>query len=846
MEEVERAVDDLVGHLRAGRRGFALETMGVSALDGLYASVMGSLVDADPIKSARTKQARRLITEFGAAERSAVGLHAPLSSLVDGPIAVLQASDRTPTVSIKVDDEFGALRVEQREEIVQKILAPLAQAVDLRLIATGRWQRKLVKEYHTSLPGVSDRDIAHPYASQGEVAEQVEAARDTLDPDGRETTILRSIGSEASKATSYHSLYADAQVSDSRVRQCLGVLADYDLVTRFDGPEGRMVELLVAGRQYLETLEEEISVQQQLSDCVSEPGNRSGNSRVSPHAHGAPPQPGDGGGSDGVERSRYHQVRPEARYRAAAVAAAAVEGGVTVADHPIAPKDDPEEPHWHYDERDDRLVIGAEYRNPMQWWVCVALALADPRTWEHALPPERLEDGKVGDLLVEHTDLLRNSRCLGYLADRNATGEDYRDALLEAAEDLREMTRDLHHRNYSDRDSFRGDVIREALGLAGTIVHLCDLADVEVIREVRIPEFSRNFKESDERDLARTINKGAIIQSRYREFAAYRQLFETREKKVRNAIPPAVDAASPYGELIGSFVVVGKGIGEAFADRLSRQIGAGKPREDAPEFAVPVPVKVIDGSERDAHAQTVRLLCRQKSLTATRETISVLAALTGTPWDTAAALRNLASENRELGRELRLDEVRFALMTLPHTRIVPDMSKPALSKIVHRLLTAESPLSQSELAELADVSARSVRNHTEYLAAFDFIRDTDEGWRFTLPFRESERGETVLPWFTATGSDEHVFVRDVLAEAVHQIVSARRYADPEDPIGGALCAGPGDVVPALQETCEWLDPWIDAVCLHLSVDQQTEPSRYAIAGTIPGQTTLDVEKRSTP
>lgn len=167
LEEVERAVDDLVGHLRAGRRGFALETMGVSALDGLYASVMGSLVDADPIKSARTKQARRLITEFGAAERSAVGLHAPLSSLVDGPIAVLQASDRTPTVSIKVDDEFGALRVEQREEIVQKILAPLAQAVDLRLIATGRWQRKLVKEYHTSLPGVSDRDIAHPYASQG-------------------------------------------------------------------------------------------------------------------------------------------------------------------------------------------------------------------------------------------------------------------------------------------------------------------------------------------------------------------------------------------------------------------------------------------------------------------------------------------------------------------------------------------------------------------------------------------------------------------------------------------------------------------------------------------------------
>jgi hypothetical protein len=514
-----------------------------------------------------------------------------------------------------------------------------------------------------------------------------------------------------------------------------------------------------------------------------------------------------------------------------------------VADHPIPPKDDPEEPHWHYDEDADRLVVGCQYTNPLQGWVCVALALADPRTFRYTLSPERIEAGELGNLLADHTDLLRRSRCLGYLADADATGEGYRDALLEAAEELRELTKDLAHENYEDRDRFRGVILREAHGLAGTIAHLCNLAGVELVREFRIPEFSRDFDAGDKRDFATTIAKGATIQSRYRQFAAYRQLFETREKKLDGAISPTVDAEDPQGELIGSFSIVGNGAGEAFADRLRRELGATDPREDAPEFDVPIPVATIDGSERRHHAAVVRELYERKSIRPTQAATSVLAALAGTPYDTAAALHNLAPETKAPGRDLRLDEVRFALETLDSDRILPDMSKPALSRIVHALLATDEPLMQAAIAERADVSVRSVRNHAATLAAFDFVRETAEGWRFALPFRTSERGETVLPATVATADDE-VTARDVLADALADLLDPDRYADPDDPVAGALFAGPGEVLPALAAV-DWLGPWVAAVRTltdnNTGCSQptgQSVPGRVATVGEPPTQASL--------
>ncbi|GAA0474467.1 hypothetical protein GCM10008985_33760 [Halococcus dombrowskii] len=54
-------------------------------------------------------------------------------------------------------------------------------------------------------------------------------------------------------------------------------------------------------------------------------------------------------------------------------------------------------------------------------------------------------------------------------------------------------------------------------------------------------------------------------------------------------------------------------------------------------------------------------------------------------------------------------QVRYALGTLDTKRILPAMEKPSLSKVVHTLLVTDEPLVQSDLANQAGVSARSVR-----------------------------------------------------------------------------------------------------------------------------------------
>ena len=853
---LDTGVNELVGHLHAGQRAFALEQHGVTALDGLYASVVTALADTDPIREQRRAEALRLTEEFGTAERTAFWIHAPVEEIADGPLAILEASEASPTVAVEIDDAFAELNADQRTEVIG-LLADLASTVDLRIVATGRWQRKLAREYREQLPSVSEQYNAGP--SAGTITQRVEAAREALDADGRKIRILRQLAGETAETLSYNALYAAHDVSKGAVRQCLTTggpsLADLGLVETFSRATGRgnAVELLAAGRELLNTLDSEIGRQQRLESVVSETGNLSDDSRVTPPAHEGRPSPAaeaEGGAGAAADRNshrhrlpHYHQVRSAARHRYAAAAGTATDGGITLVDHPISEKNDRGEPHWYYDHEDDRLLVGAEYDNPMKGWVCIALALANPRTFRHILTPERFEAGKLGDMLANHTDLLRNSRCLGYLADRNATAEDYTDALLDAADDLRDLTKDWYHGNFENPNQFRATILREAHGLAGTMVHLLDLADVDLVREFRLPNFARDYDESDRHDLAETIAIGASIQSRYREFAAYRQLFENRKDK--RTFPPTVDADDPFGECIGSFVLVGKSI-EGFADHLRRQLSNQETHEDAPEFAVKIPVEVADERRHVAHA--VRLLCRQKSIRPTREAISLLAALTGTPYDVARALHNLDSETKAPNRELRLDEVRYALGTLDAKRVVPEMGKPSLSKIVRVLLVAETPLVQSELAERAGISTRSIRTHTERLAAFDFVRETDAGWRFALPLRgdgeHNERGDDIRPWFVAATDDEsgvtNTIVRDVFAEVVDALIDdPARYGDPDDSVAGALFAGPREVIPALCEAWEWLEPWAQVVRTLLDRPGGPLPENAtAVVGVEPDQASL--------
>ncbi|WP_435078552.1 hypothetical protein [Halococcus sp. AFM35] len=813
-----------------------LERNDVDALDGGYADLAVEIAKGrDDLRHELVRTTRQLGGQTS---------HDVRTSLEDidrgDPALFAAAQDVTPTIAISLDG-FTSVRNDQRQAVLALVRA-YARGCRVVFVASQIERTFLWHKHREELPA-SVKDDCKPRLGEqvtpATVESHVEDAREAFAPDSKPVAILRTIAAETSETTTYSALADEMNVGRGTIRNHVSQrLVPQGLVERFDHLETAHVSLSHIGREFLDALDSEIGVQSEIGDCVKTTGNPCDDSRVTPPAHEGrhhPSAEAEAGAEavaepdDSKENSRHasatatvdrhrlpfsHQVRSAARHRYAAAAGCASEGAMTLCDYPIEEKSDRAEPHHYYDPDADRLLVGAEYDNPMQWWVCVALALTNARTFRHALTHERFESGKLGDLLANHTDLLRELRCLGYLKDADSTPEAYTEALLNAAEDLRKLTKHYHDGNYENESRFRGEITREALGLAGTMVHLLDLADIDVVREARIPRYSKDFKADQKADLAKTLCIGASIQSRYGEFAAHRQLFELRKHKRESTSSPTVNADDPFGELIGSFVLVGKSV-EDFADRLRRHLSNREPRDDAPEFAIRVPIKTA--TERRHTSATVTVACRQKDIRPTRAATSMFAALAGTPYDVARAMHSLESETKAPNRELRLDEVRFALSTLAAKRLLPEMSKPALSRTIQILLVAETPLRQSELADRADVSARSIRKYVERLKAFDFIRETDDGWRFALPFHiDEERGKTVLPWFVATADDDQergqdTLVRDVLAEAVSDLLDVDRYADPDDPVGGALFSPPGELIPALREAWGWLGPWIRAI-----------------------------------
>ncbi|WP_169732097.1 HTH domain-containing protein [Halostagnicola larsenii] len=267
--------------------------------------------------------------------------------------------------------------------------------------------------------------------------------------------------------------------------------------------------------------------------------------------------------------------------------------------------------------------------------------------------------------------------------------------------------------------------------------------------------------------MADSVAISAAIQARYGAFATYRQLFETRKKKRASALTPEVDAADPFGTLIDSFVIRGLYLHrfeEYLRDARESPVDV---HEDAPEISIRI--LVVDTDRRTPYSTAVQRMCEAKNLDPTREAVSFLQAFTASPYAVTRALQQLGHESTP--QEMHLDEVRYALATLPANRIFPN-APPTVSKAVHALLATSRPLTQAELAEQAGISARLVRNHVDHLEALWLIEVTVDGYRLPLPFREERgpAGDAHLSWYLTPNHDRDDYLdateRGVLFEAV--------------------------------------------------------------------------------
>jgi hypothetical protein len=230
------------------------------------------------------------------------------------------------------------------------------------------------------------------------------------------------------------------------------------------------------------------------------------------------------------------------------------------------------------------------------------------------------------------------------------------------------------------------------------------------------------------------------------------------------------------GSLIGEFVIRGPD-SDRLQSALEGQLSGFKPHDEAPEFAINIPVESVT---RSAYAVVTHRLLKRKNIKPTREAVTILHGLVDSPYLVGHALNQLGNE--ETPRELRADELRYAIKHLDGERILSELPR-SVGELVATLLEATEPLTQTELAERADVSTQTIRNNRGALEAIDIVRVDGTEWRVALSFStKEERRSGIVPALVSDGT----MFRDVLSEFLHQILPPERYGDPSDPVAGAV------------------------------------------------------------
>ncbi|MDF9748392.1 helix-turn-helix domain-containing protein [Natrinema salsiterrestre] len=666
-----------------------------------------------------------------------------------------------------VHEEWLDRKRSQREDICE-LLAILASNLDVRVASSGIVLQQLADRHRLDLPGVSEWGSQR--RTETGIADLVNDGMAALDHDGREVAILRTLYEDDGDALSYGQLYAEFQCDESRVRQCISELVSLELVNRFGPQTGRMVELLEAGEAVLETFDKETARQRRIESFVSGDGQSRSKGRVNTHTGRV--------GEDGPQEPPAKAAGPwktaflgSAEH--AGAAAAAADGGVTLVPGDVGEENDRVR-RVSYDADRDEVVVAVRGADPTTYVASSAIALTWPTFLEKVFSNGRLE--AIDDPPI----IVREARCIGGATDDALEDQsEFIEKLADWGKEIGDMTRQLKHGEYGEfdgRDAFRSEILRKSHGLFGTMAHLLDAVGVDLVREIRVPP--KADRERQLGQLARSIAVSAAIQSTYKDcFACYRQLFEGREEKRERALVPSVDAADPYGDLIGSIVIRGPDIHRLEPYLRSRLEDPEEEHEDALEIAVQVPIEDVG---RQAFAETAARILGAKNLRPTSEAVSLLHGLVETPHDAAEGLHQRLQEEDER-REVRPDEVRKALAGVDAAALCPDLPR-SVGVILKTLLEAEEPLSKAELAERSGKCEKTVGRHEAKLEALGLLEISEDGYRVELSFPEqAERRNPVVPETVATPS--FLDVVDALLDAT---LPPARYADPDDALGGLL------------------------------------------------------------
>jgi hypothetical protein len=802
------------------------------------------------------------------------------TDITNGPIALFAGSDVTPRIAIHLSHEFFEYKRIQRVRFLD-FLGELSHGLDIQVVCHGRLApKKLVHLHNADLPTAAITEAPHPYwraADRGadSPAAVAETALAELGVDHPALDVLDHLAAESTERREYGALKDDPafDVSAAAVGKRVRTLIDHRLVSKDRLSTTNVIQLLPAGSVLLDLREQERTAQDPQtdlrtftdaatgeqsdsmgpnpagSDDLTDPPNSSHRTvYASAGTEGEDGQACQSQGGDDDGASDEGACLPSGEWLSTAHQTAVQSAvnadndsiDIALADNPAPQREHTGDYHVGFDEDKQQIIVSVQ-PSPMAARTMVRLcaALLDPRLRHSLLTPEQLDgpDGEdLGALFETAVSLpvLRNARNMGYLPDRATSGEAYVEELVTGLSSLLADLDDLGEGDDFDPALARS-ICQEAHGLAGTLTHLYDLLGWTVIRELTFPEYSRHYHARRDIHL-QTLATQIAITSGYGHYPMYRVLYEDREDKRATTLgAPSVDAVDPVGECLGSWVLRGPGI-----DRLASELTDLEARTDlelqdeSENFAAFLMDLQIGQATRLASVQrVVTRLCDVKCLCPTRRVTALFYALTGSIYATAQAVSNLAAGNDHLYRDIRLDEVRYALGTLDATSLLPDLDtddkhsfqKTARSKLLHALLTASQWLSTGELADRAGISTESIRTHRADLESLGLLEINVQGlgkatlYRVRLPFREEcdesdapEPGTLVPP----TGETQLRSIRD----AIHDLLAARDLLD-EASVDPAIEEGLLHWSPSLEPAVErwpWLRPWIDLIARLFGVE----------------------------
>lgn len=470
-------------------------------------------------------------------------------------------------------------------------------------------------------------------------------------------------------------------------------------------------------------------------------------------------------------------------------AAAAGEGGkIAVCGRSLGQTEDGPVAHYSYDKGRDEVVVSVTASSKTALTMTrVCAALLSPIAMQQVLTTDRLAGGPdrsgLGGLATDNGHVLRKGACFGWLRRVDEDANRFRDRLRSARDELLAMTGGLDASDGSLDEQAAGAVLRKAHGLAGTVARIYDMLGVDVIREVRLPDWALEDA-ARRKHVLKMMGHATSISARYGVYSAYRTLYEDRERKREDALgAPDVDDADPTGDVVGSWVLSGPTVDDLLDDRgdlaIDEHLDLQEDGENYAPFLLDVPV--VDGNRREAVATAVSRVAPFKNLDSTRQSVSLLDGLLGDVFTTAEVLGYLGQEDRL--RDLDYHDIRYGISRLDRDaaskQILPNVGGATVSKAVHALTDAVDALPSSELASIAGVSKQSLRDNSEHfdvLEILGLLERTEQGpgkatlWRLRLPFRD-ERLDTnrPTPGFVA-GDMDSTTLSERIDEASYEIV----------------------------------------------------------------------------